>query len=815
MTIKNLYPDSRPQSIYNVINGRPELPAASTFSRASQAGYFDADGLFKIAEPGVPRFNYDNTTGEFLGLLLEPTSRNESAPNADCPQFQNFGGDNTEYSTMLPSGVVGNARRLRIPNPSQPYATFRMNAIANYSGSAKWSASMWVKNTPGIVLPQQQAVTWMISGAGYTGKGYEVTDEWRRIELTQVPRAANNLLNVDIYQPVNWCDFLVWGFQLEAQPAATSYISVEQQGRDRAADVFSLTTSSDFDGGYSLLLDSDTTTEEYLYRIKASGTTISELKNDNGTLEWDINGTSAQSSGLYPQVGFVNGRVRTVSSFGAADGSVQNNYLYTTGLSFPTPAVVAPGADELEFGVPQTLKALYLWNGQLSDTEAVSVIKGEYNVVPNEPIFDDSYSFVYNTDPTDIGETSITLPYINPTVSERIYWGDGTNQRYEGGSSRPIPQHTYPYPGQYRIQITADDGFDRVTLGYDVDNVITRVDQWAPQHRVGASVGFTGTEMVRLLFNQATNVFIPLFKYDTSGITSLQQAFSGNRELSPTGLGAYAPWAWVPTQLPNCVSLASTFYYVGWSVATTDERQLFPTLQTSGKLTDVSSCFENTAMQKFAGDTPFSNTENVTNWRAAFRNCRLTNVNVNTIKATTLKQIFEANRFVTSPFFNAPNCTDFTKIFYKCDSMTAMNSGISNSTYRNGIIFDSAWQDCIKLTSFPLINTSSGTDFKKAWSGCEELTSFPAIDISNATSISEAWYACKALKTFPSLDYSSLKSASIAWAACNSLETFSPSKGSSSLDFPEATSLYYAWSCLLYTSPSPRDGLLSRMPSSA
>ena len=27
--------------------------------------------------------------------------------------------------------------------------------------------------------------------------------------------------------------------------------------------------------------------------------------------------------------------------------------------------------------------------------------------------------------------------------------------------------------------------------------------------------------------------------------------------------------------------------------------------------------------------------------------------------------------------------------------------------------------------------------------------------------------------------------------------------------------VYASWSCLLYTSPSPRDGLLSRMPSSA
>ena len=32
---------------------------------------------------------------------------------------------------------------------------------------------------------------------------------------------------------------------------------------------------------------------------------------------------------------------------------------------------------------------------------------------------------------------------------------------------------------------------------------------------------------------------------------------------------------------------------------------------------------------------------------------------------------------------------------------------------------------------------------------------------------------------------------------------------------PAATLLVPYWNCLLYTSPSPRDGLLSRMPSSA
>lgn len=77
MTIKNLYPKSRPATIYNVINGRPELPAASTFSRASEATYVDGGGITQTAAAGEPRFNYDPETGEFLGLLLEKSSRNK------------------------------------------------------------------------------------------------------------------------------------------------------------------------------------------------------------------------------------------------------------------------------------------------------------------------------------------------------------------------------------------------------------------------------------------------------------------------------------------------------------------------------------------------------------------------------------------------------------------------------------------------------------------------------------------------------------------------------------------------------------------
>ena len=118
------------------------------------------------------------------------------------------------------------------------------------------------------------------------------------------------------------------------------------------------------------------------------------------------------------------------------------------------------------------------------------------------------------TDPKDEGDLTITLPMIVPTVAMTVDWGDGNSNAYEKGV---IPEHTYPYPGQYRIQIEADDGFDQVTLysgseeGYDR---ITRIDQWAPQHRVDASgSGFTGDDLDRLVASQTTLTHIPDFKY--------------------------------------------------------------------------------------------------------------------------------------------------------------------------------------------------------------------------------------------------------------------------------------------------------------
>ena len=826
MTIKNLYPSSRPQSIYNVINGRPELPAASTFSRASEATYVDGGGIIRTAPTGEPRFNYDPVTGEFLGLLLEPGIKNRMLGTGISTEGWTTGNTTlTREQGIAPNGK--NEAVVVAPTPSDAgiYFSNGMSGPLPISVACRYSCFYKLKTSPCVIRIGTEA-----SGVPYKYTRIDlatqtlVNTQHENVVLTKFPNGwlkvafdtpkqnpgVTHITNYfyreegETYVP----EWYMWGPMVTETPGYDpAFIECNGTAVTTSPDIFSLTTSTNFDGGSSLLLDSETTTEDFLYKIKASGTVISELKNDNGTLEWDVNGTSAQTDGLYPQVGFVNGRVRTVSSFGAADGEIQNNYLYTTGISFPTPAVVAPGADELEFGTPQTLKALYLWSGQLSDTEAVSVIKGEYNVVPYEPIIDDSYSFVFNTDPTDIGETSISLPNIVPTVSMFVDWGDGQSDAYSQGV---IPSHTYPYPGQYRIQIVADDGFDNVRLGNaPVNNVITRVDQWAPQHRVGQTPGFSGEDMVQLLAYQSTCKYVPPFEY--TNLTGLDKTFVYCFEIKPNN------WDWIPYVLPECTRLVNSFHSVSNKLTSIDypERAYFPQLQTSDKLTTAEAVFNNQYNLGWRNmDTnaitnrPFTNTQNVTNFNGCFAGFQGTSIDVymgegtafgNTfercnkwttfspgigtsqamVKATNLASCWKANTLLESfPQMDFPDCTNFQSAWEHCESLTSFPLIDTSSSTR----LVSAWSDCKNLTSFPELDTSNVINFGVAWNGCNVLnnigvvpgatTSFPLLDFTNAIELQQTWYNCFALTVFPKINTPNVANFRWSWYRCENLEEF-------------------------------------------
>jgi hypothetical protein len=114
------------------------------------------------------------------------------------------------------------------------------------------------------------------------------------------------------------------------------------------------------------------------------------------------------------------------------------------------------------------------------------------------------------------------------------------------------------------------------------------------------------------------------------------------------------------------------------------------------------------------------------------------------------------------------NVTSFQSSWQFCSSLTSFPLLDTSS----GTSFNSAWRSCTSLTSFPLLNVSSGTRFDNAWNGCTSLTSFPLLDVSSGTGFGGTWRDCTSLTSFPLLDVSSGTDFSNAWNNCSSLTSF-------------------------------------------
>jgi len=129
--------------------------------------------------------------------------------------------------------------------------------------------------------------------------------------------------------------------------------------------------------------------------------------------------------------------------------------------------------------------------------------------------------------------------------------------------------------------------------------------------------------------------------------------------------------------------------------------------------------------------------------------------------------------------------TDLTNAWYSASNMTSfvcpfdVTSGVTN--------LENTWNNCLRLASFPQINTSSVINFSRAWRVCQSLTSFPQIDTSSGINFSEAWRLCQSLTSFPQIDTSSGINFSLAWYNCNQITSFPL------LDMSSATTFNAAW----------------------
>ena len=83
--------------------------------------------------------------------------------------------------------------------------------------------------------------------------------------------------------------------------------------------------------------------------------------------------------------------------------------------------------------------------------------------------------------------------------------------------------------------------------------------------------------------------------------------------------------------------------------------------------------------------------------------------------------------------------TSQASAFYGCSNLVINATDVGY--FENVTDFSRSWRNCSSLTSFPLIDTSSGTSFFRTWRDCESLTSFPAnaFDTNIATDYTDAF----------------------------------------------------------------------------
>ena len=125
--------------------------------------------------------------------------------------------------------------------------------------------------------------------------------------------------------------------------------------------------------------------------------------------------------------------------------------------------------------------------------------------------------------------------------------------------------------------------------------------------------------------------------------------------------------------------------------------------------------------------------------------------------------------------------------FMGCANMTISASDAAIAVTGTVKSFSQAWSGCSSVTSFPLVNTTAGTDFSEAWFDCSGLISFPLLSTAAGTNFFKAWCGCDGLTSFPLLNTAAGTHFSLAWGGCSGLTNFPLLNTSAGINF------YGAW----------------------
>ena len=253
MTIKALYPTIRPSLDLNFARTRA-LDPRITYTRASTGTFVGSNGLVQTAASGVPRFDFNPTTGESLGLLVEEARTNIAlySEQFDSGYWQGTTFDRTSNAAVAPDGTA-TADKL---TPSNGTSSNNFTVSRSFTGlSGSTTGSFYVKSAghryariAGYVLDLLSTQNGQYSV--YVGNG------WHRIYHVIEVASFDFGVNITAATPGqgftgNGVDgIFIWGAQVEAGSFPTSYIPTVASTVTRAADVASM-TGANFSSWYN------------------------------------------------------------------------------------------------------------------------------------------------------------------------------------------------------------------------------------------------------------------------------------------------------------------------------------------------------------------------------------------------------------------------------------------------------------------------------------------------------------------------------------------------------------------------------------
>jgi hypothetical protein len=304
-----------------------------TTTRASEASYYDSNGVIHFVDANTPRINYNPSTGSCLGLMIEDSSKNYFIRTEDFNSAywtKQNSVSITQDATQSPNHGVSADLISWGSNGSSIYQVVTTDATAtdititiyakpNSNDGLSILLYNWVTFGNIKVLVVNDITTGEAVGNGFYRHTLSATIS------DGIGWTPGDDVNVYIYPDNNYgyvtsSSYYIWGVQFEQRSSPTSYIRQLSGSKmsNRPAEIHEHVLDSEYVGGGTFMCEYDSNNQfDTIFEFYAS--TTNTLKVQGGIITYT--GNNLSTTGTYS-----NSTINRFSIQFSEDGSLSYSY---------------------------------------------------------------------------------------------------------------------------------------------------------------------------------------------------------------------------------------------------------------------------------------------------------------------------------------------------------------------------------------------------------------------------------------------------------------------------------------------------------